>query len=439
MPRIRFRIGINKRCYLTGTSRFVGLLFVLVASTLSGWARTRLSPESPPQYADMEVLASRERRADFSCQVIADKPGLGFDLRFHSDYHVTVPIKVLANVGGGLQVLMRVTPAANRDKPVYLVHRFSIPDVPPGAKGDGVLSGGFDLGRGRYQVDWMMRDGRGRICSSHWASEAKLRGSQQDLPLTLDPNMVAERAEGSFGEEPPVEKVAAEPLDVKVLLNLSPLKPQQSILKPIDRAVLLSILRGITLEPGVRHLSLVAFNLREQKVIYRQEDDDKIDFAALDQAAQSPTAGTISYRLLKDPRSETHFVTKLLIDQLGARASSPDAIIIIGPKVTLEKKAPLDPLREGGAAACPIFYLNYNPNPFEEPWRDTIGSALKAYKGAMAYDIVMPRDLGVAMRDMLSRMGKRSTAEAAMSFLLRPAAMGVPDSMRPEKRYSYLP
>jgi hypothetical protein len=387
----------------------------------------------------MAALASRGRRADFSCQVTPDKPGLGFDLRFHSDYHVTVPIKVLADVGGWLQVVMRVTSAANREEPVYLVHRFSIPDVPLGTKGDGVLSGGFDLGLGRYQVDWMMRDGRGRVCSSHWALEAKLRGGQQDLPLTLDPNMVAERAEGPFGEEPPVEKAAAEPLHVKILLNLSPLKPQQSILKPIDRAVLLSILRGITREPGVSRLSLVAFNLREQKIIYQQEDDDKIDFAALDQAAQSTKAGTINYRLLQDPRSETHFVTKLLTAQLGARTSSPDAIIIIGPKVTLEKKVPLEPLKEGGAAPCPIFYLNYNPNPFEEPWRDTIGSALKAYKGAVAYDIVMPRELGAAMRDMLSRIGRRPSSEATIRSSLRPASMCAPDSTRTEKLCSYLP
>src|SRR5258708_15472403 len=118
---------------------------------------------------------------------------------------------------------MRVTSAANREEPVYLVHRFSIPDVSPEANGDGVLSGGFDLGLGRYQVDWMMRDGRGRVCSSHWALDAKLRGGQQDLPLTLDPNMVAERVEGPFGEEPPVQQAAAEPLHVKIPLNPSPL------------------------------------------------------------------------------------------------------------------------------------------------------------------------------------------------------------------------
>ena len=68
-------------------------------------------------------------------------------------------------------------------------------------------------------------------------------------------------------------------------------------------------------------------------------------------------------------------------------------------------------------AAYPIFYLNYNPIPIEDPWRDTIGSALKAYKAALAYNIVFPLDRGVAMRDMLARIVKRPASEAAISSI----------------------
>jgi hypothetical protein len=100
----------------------------------------------------MAVLASPEPRADFSCQVTPDKPGLGFDLRFHSGYHVTVLVKVLADSGGRSQVLMRVTPTADSGKPVFLGHRAAVRDFPPGTKGEGLLTGGFDLGLGRYRV-----------------------------------------------------------------------------------------------------------------------------------------------------------------------------------------------------------------------------------------------------------------------------------------------
>jgi hypothetical protein len=419
MTRTNLNTRIDARCCLAARLRSAGMLFMLAVSTLCGWAQTRPSPEFDLQYTDMAVLASRERRADFSCQVIPDKPGLGFDLRFHSDYRVAVPIKVLAEVGGWLKVVMRVTPAENSAEPVYLIHRYSVPEFPLGAKGEAELASGVDLGLGRYKVDWMIRDGRGRVCSSHWSLEAKLPGGQQHLPLTLDPNMVAGRVEGPFDDEPPVERTATQPLHVRILLNLSPVKPQESILRPGDAAVLLSMLRSITREFAFSRFTLVAFNLREQKIVHRQDNAERIDFGQLGQAVQSRMAGAVNYRLLQDPRSETHFVTKLLTDQLGAAAASPDAIIILGPKVTLDKKVPLAPLKEGGTATCPIFYLNYNPNPFDEPWPDTIGSALKAYKRAVAYNILLPRDLGSAMRDMLSRIGKRPTSEAAISSLLQ--------------------
>jgi hypothetical protein len=394
----------------------VGLVWTLAASTASGWAQTRVGTEFRLQSTDMAVLESDEPRADFSCQVTPEKPSLGFDLRFHADYRVAVPVKVLADAGGRLRVLMRVTPLADSEEPVYLAHRFAVPNIPPPAKGEGILAGGFDLGFGRYRVDWMMRDGRGQICSSHWELEAKRGRGQRELPLTLEPNMIAERVD-LFGDELPVQRDATHPLHVKILLNLSPAKQKESIPKIQDVAVLLSILHGITREPGVSRFTLVAFNMREQKIIYRQDSAPEINFAALGKAVQAPTGGTLNYRLLQDRQSETHFVTRLLTDELGTRTGSSDAIIIVGSKVTLEKKVPLESLKGGDAASCPIFYLNYNPNPIDEPWPDTIGSALKAYEGALAYNIVFPRDLGAAMRDMLSRVGRLPNSETNVGSL----------------------
>ncbi len=355
------------------------MLLALVASASSGWAQTRLGAEVRLQYADMAVLESGEPHKDLSCQLTPEKPYLGFDLRFHAYYRVTVPIKVLADAGGWLQVVIRVRPTGDSERPVYLAHRLAVPDFPLGARGEGLLSGGFDLGLGRYQVDWLIRDSGGRVCSSHWKLEASLGGGQ-DLPLTLGPNMVAGREEGSSADEPALERPATPPLHVKILLNLSPAKPQESILKPQEAAVVLSILRGITREPGVSRFNVVAFNLRAQKIIYREESAD---------------------------------MTTLLTDHLGTKTGPLDAVIIIGRKVTLEKKVSLDQLKTDGGAPYPIFYLNYNPNPFDQPFADAIGSALKAYKGALAYNIELPRDLGVALRDMLFRIRKRPASEAA--------------------------
>jgi hypothetical protein len=207
--------------------------------------------------------------------------------------------------------------------------------------------------------------------------------------LTLEPDTIVERIDSTSEDELPTEPTT-QPLHIKVLLNLSPATPRQSILKPEDAAVLLSMLRSITREPGINRFSLVAFNMWKQMILARQDIAGKIDFAALAQAAQAPTNATVNYRHLQEPKSDVHFVTKLLASELGIRPASPDAIIIVGPKVSLQQKVPLRLLRNSGAASCPIFYLNYNPNPVDSPWPDTIGSALKAYTGALKYNIAFP-------------------------------------------------
>src|SRR5579862_65362 len=103
----------------TGSGSALLMLAALV--TLAATPETRALTETDArfQYDDLAALASREPRAELSCQVTSDKPVLGFDLHFHSEYHVTVPIKVLADAGGWLQMAIRVTPTPENEHPAY--------------------------------------------------------------------------------------------------------------------------------------------------------------------------------------------------------------------------------------------------------------------------------------------------------------------------------
>jgi hypothetical protein len=390
-------------------ARMLALLVGLTASGAAVEPTILREPNPRLQYDDLAKLASRESPEELSCDVVPNKPGLGFDLRFHFDYRAVVPIKALVVAGGWLQVGMRVSSALQNQQPVYFAHRLAIPHVPVGNKGNVTVAGGFDLGPGRYRVDWIMRDARERVCTAHWDLEAKAATGKQDLPLTLGPNEIIEPNGEASATGAPVKWDFARPLQIKVLLNLSPERPQESLVRPEDAAVLFAILRGIAGQPGIVLSTVVAFNLRDQKIVYRQENAERIDFHALEKATQSRTSGTIDVSLLRDPQSETHFVTRLLTDELGAQADSADAIVIVGPKVLLDRNIPRNSLKAKGSAICPVFYLNYTANPLE-PWPDTIGSALKAYKGAAVYNILFPRDLGLAMRELLSRINKRSNS-----------------------------
>jgi hypothetical protein len=382
----------------------VGLLYILVAASVSLRAQVRVGPEFRPLPSDIQVLESDTSRADLPCQVTSENPLLGFDLRFHASYSATIPVKELSDAGGKLIALIRVTPAANPNQPAYFVQRFQIPAIPPEVKGEGMISGSVELGYGVYHVDWMMRDAGERVCSSHWELEVKPHHGERNSPSTLGPYLIADRYGNTGGNELPVEP-AAKPRHIKILLNLSPNKPERTALTPGSAAVLLSMLRAITLAPGIAPLSLVAFNIWEQKVIERKDTAEMIDFAALAKTAEAPTNAIVDYHSLQDPQSDVRFLSQLLGYELSPRAAQVDAIIIIGPKLTLPMKIRLEALKESGTTSCPIFYLNYNPDPVDQAWPDAIRSALKVHRGAMTYNIFVPQDLATAMKDILSRIG----------------------------------
>jgi hypothetical protein len=357
--------------------------------------------------SDMAVLESAESRTDLACKVSPAKPGLGFDLRFHALYEVSIPLKELAGSGDQLRVLVRVTPVEEPDNQLYLVDRFSVPPIEEDAKGEAVLPGGFAVGPGRYEVDWLMRNRREEVCSHHWTVEAKADDYEKDWPLAIEPNRVAERPRETFQEQPPVQRAAGNQLlHVKILVNFSPTDPRESTLKPWDIEAIVSILRSIAREPQIGLFSLVAFNMQEERVIYREDLVERMDFPALGRAVEDIKLGTVDFRRLQDPLSATRFLTHLLTEQLGPQDPEPDAIIIAGPKLMLDKKVPQEALEQAGRADCPIFYLNYNFHPRRNPWRDAISAALKVYKG-LEYTITLPHDLGSALTDMMFRLTKK--------------------------------
>src|SRR5579863_196173 len=238
---------------------------------------------------DSAVLESQEVRKDLPCTITPTKPALGFDLRFHAGYELSIPLKDLAGSENLLTMIFRVTPDERKDDPVYFLQRLSVPAIEENAKGNAYLRGAFELGEGRYHVDFLMRDRGERVCSFFWDAEARV--SPKDRPLMLMvPPATAQAAEGEpFREQPPPveDKEATAPLNVKVIINLAPQNSNSAALQPVDTNALASMLRIIVREPKIRKFSIVAFNMQEQRVVYWQENTNSIDFPALGQALNS--------------------------------------------------------------------------------------------------------------------------------------------------------
>jgi len=354
--------------------------------------------------SDAAVLELEEIKKDLPCTVTQIKPILGFDLRFHTGYDITVPLRELSGEGNQLTIVFKVTSDNAKDSPFYFSQKYNVPSIDSDAKGDAYLQGGFDVGEGDYHVSWMMRDRLERVCSSNWDASAALAAKESNIKLTLASNGIEASNREFFSEEPPVTRITGpDPLKVKVLVNFAPQQSAAASMAPIDTSALVSILRSISREPRICRFSVVAFNMNDQRVVYRQEDADQINFPELGKALNSIKLGMVDYKKLSDKHSDTDFLTKLIQDELGN--ANADAVIFAGPKVMLDEQPAPDSLKDISNVPVPVFYMNYVLTPQQNPWRDSIGTVVKRMRG-YEYTISRPRDLWTAWTDIMSHIVK---------------------------------
>src|SRR5580693_6214355 len=77
------------------------VISVILLTSLGSSAQSLLPASSPGGMvrifgSDAAILEARETRKDLPCTVTPNKPLLGFDLKFHSGYDVSIPLKDLA-------------------------------------------------------------------------------------------------------------------------------------------------------------------------------------------------------------------------------------------------------------------------------------------------------------------------------------------------------
>jgi hypothetical protein len=353
---------------------------------------------------DMAVLEEQDVRKDLPCSVTPEKPELGFDLRFHAGYEVNVPLKDLAGAENQLTILFRVTSENRKDQPAYFVQHFHVPALDDDAHGEATLSGMFDVGQGSYHVDWLMRDRAERVCSFYWDADAALAPKDKQIGLTIPAQAIAPMEPEQFRDEPPVERAQRPSFRLKVLVNFAPQNWDASAFRPLDTMALVSILRQFSREPKFAKFSIVAFNMQEQRVVYRQKSEEKIDFPALGEAIHSIKLGTVDMKKLAQKHADTEFLTDLIQKEMKSD-DHPDALVFAGPKVMLDEAVPEETLRPLADVDYPVFYMNYALNPQLVPWRDSISRAVKVFKGT-EYTISRPRDLWFSVSEMVSRIVK---------------------------------
>jgi len=398
----------------TAVTRKLAPGIALLAASIPAFPQLLLKPSAPGEQvtllpSDVAILEEEQPRSDIPCAVTTRKAELGFDLRFHSGFDVNVPMRELAGSGEVLTVVFRVYPVDDREHAANFVQHFHVPVIEEDAKGDALLQGGIDLGEGNYHVDWLMRDRAERICSTSWDVGAELTAKDKPIPLFIGAKQIAETPPQPFLNDAndvlshtSGDGTSGGNLAIKLLVNFAPQNSASAALQRSDTEALVSILKTIQRDPRVSRISLVAFNMEEGRVVYRQDTTGPIDFPALGKALEGMKLGTVNLQQLSQKHSETDFLEDLITHEVG-NAGHPDAVVFAGPKAMLNADVPESELRRIGDIECPVFYMNYNLNPQAVPWKDSISRAIRTFKGT-EYTISRPRDLWFSTSEMVNRI-----------------------------------
>jgi hypothetical protein len=373
------------------------LLALLIASTAIG--QYVIDPARGAR-----LFAAHAGDKPLHCEVIPVLARLSFSFRFQTGYVVRMPLKQYAGPGHHWNILMRVTPVGGAE-PFYLGSYTRLRNVPK-TNAQGEFGGAYQVGEGRYAVDWMLADDLNRACRKSWKVEAKLDPRERSLKLGMTPNTVGPLTfrrwspQNDEGDVHPIGRLT-------VLLHAAPLFPRSLRFRTQDRLLLVGSLAALLEALPARSVRVVVFNLDQQKELFRQDDLTPDSF---DQVAQSTTnlqLQLVDYRVLQNRRGHVSLLADLIKQELEATQPA-DKVIFLGPTSRFYDKVPDVSLEPHAASAPQFFYFEYKPYLAREAsFPDSVAMAIRKMKGKTML-IHSPDEFARAIKEVETQAGSRN-------------------------------
>lgn len=304
-----------------------------------------------------------------NCHVQTLSPVLNFAFRFEVRYIVDCPLAQFDGRPSQIVSYVRVKPRGGAS--VVLGERLTLPSIPPKRSTDfrwnhfheqAEWSGVFAVGEGEYPVELLVLDDRERIFRKSWNVRAEPHGKERMVQVAMSPYTVASASVVFWSDNPEIHEKGPR---VDVLLDAAPLFPKSLSLRAWDRAFLLNSLGSLlrTLHPD--SVRLVAFNLDQQREVFREENFTRHSFRKLFRALQELELGTVSYRDLARQNGWSELLTRLVTAEIKGD-SPPDAVIFLGPSARILDKLPRETLSPCDSSNRPIFYFKFSATPGNE-------------------------------------------------------------------------
>jgi hypothetical protein len=285
------------------------------------------------------------------------RPALNFGLRFQAGFVLSLPLNQWQGAGHSLRVVLAVTPQDGDGRTVYLAGRYRLPEIPP-TRMWGQVGGGYLLGEGRYTTDATIFDETGRVFRATWQSTAERGRGSRTVKVNLPPNTVAQFS--LFRHATPASTNAAPRAPaierLTVLLDAAPANPRQSQLQATDAVKLLDALSSLVEQIPARSVRVVAFNLDQQKEIFREDQFGSAGFQQLGGALFALQLATVDVTVLQNPAGATGLLTGLVKQEIDAPERA-DLVLFLGPHLHSRMKLPPDAVARPAADAPGFFYI----------------------------------------------------------------------------------
>lgn len=338
-----------------------------------------VEPKDRAKFNDIFDNAKGER---LNCGIKTFGPYVDFGFRFELGYMVDCDIRQFDGVSGDVRIFLRVRPE-NGDE-VVLSDRIFFPGITkqqresidlPKIHANFQFSGALAAGEGVYALDLLIFDNRERVYRHSWKAKAEPHGKEAKVDFSMRPDAIAALRTIPIPARPSVTKGT----HLTVLMNAAPINPWSSKLRAWDRTFLLDSLSTLLRQLSYDSVRVVAFNLEQQREIFRQDDFSQSDMHSLSHALRNLELGTVSYNTLQRKSGWAELLLGLLHSEAQAEQPS-DAVVFLGPTLRLEDKVPPELLASYQQETPPLFCVAYYPRVGAD-FPDSIQHLTSALKG----------------------------------------------------------
>jgi hypothetical protein len=341
----------------------VGKASYILVLVLAASARAQVPiPSAGLSLVNRLFDAAPDPNHSLKCKAQTRSATLDFAFRFDAYFLLSCSMSQF-QPGARLSVYLRVRPDSGA--PVIMGKVYQVPSITPevatrlpksGLKKMTLqMSGAFALGEGRYRAEVLVTDSLERTFKNNWSLEVAPKGREREVPLIIPPHTVVPTMYVPWKENPST-KVAG--LRLTILLHAVPMDPNSAKLYAWDRVFLMETLVSLLRQTPYHSIRFVAFNLDQQKEIYRNEHFEAKSLPSLEEVLQASEMATVSYRALQG-KGWSELLVRLTQEELNKKDPS-DAVIFLGPTSHIQERMPKEITRtlEGGQ---PFFYFEYYP------------------------------------------------------------------------------